>query len=253
MRTLRLAILPLSLLGLCACATTPTSNIDVFAQRSAANSFEVLDRAVEPPQTLVLPVKHDRQTSGAACGAHALASVVNYWNGEGAAAGQAIFDATPPRDPSGYSMAELMELARANGLTTSAVRLGREDLIHELESGRPVLVPVRLPSIYIQPWQLPGANVPVLGLPSALVTSRVGMVAELTGSTMVQHYLLLVGYEDDKFVVLEPVMGFRTISSDRLDRYRRPFENAALVFSGSAPPAAQSAGRNGAEGTAAAG
>jgi hypothetical protein len=244
MRTLRLAILPMLLLALCACATTPTSSIDVFAQRSAANSFEMLDRAVEPPQTLVLPVKHDRQTSGAACGAHALASVINYWNGDGAAEGQTIFASTPPSDPSGYSMAELMSMARANGLTTSAVRLREEDIIHELESGRPVLVPVRLPSIYIQHWQLPGANVPVLGLPAALVTSRVGMVAELTGASMVQHYLLLVGYEDDKFVALEPVMGFRTISFDRLERYRRPFQNAALVFSGSAPPAAQSAGRD---------
>jgi hypothetical protein len=203
----------------------------------------MLDRAVEPPQTLVLPVVHDRQTSSAACGAHALASVINYWNGQGAADGQTMFAATPPADPSGYSMAELMGLARASGLTTSAVRLRHEAIVRELESGRPVLVPVRVPSIYIQHWQLPGANVPVLGLPAAVVTSRVGMVAEMTGASMVQHYLLLVGYEDDKFVALEPVMGFRTISFDRLERYRRPFSNAALVFSGASAPAAQSAGR----------
>lgn len=242
MRTIRLAVVPSLLLALGACATTPTSNIDVFAQRSANNSFELLNRGVEPPDTLVLPVKHDRQTNGAACGAHALASVINYWNGDGSADGQTIFAATPPRDPSGYSMAELMNLARANGLTTSAVRLGDAGIIHELESGRPVLVPVRVPSIYIQQWQLPGANVPVLGIPASLIASRVGMVAELTGASMVHHYLLLVGYEDDRFVALEPVMGFRTISFDRLERYRRPFANAALVFSRATSPPGPSAG-----------
>lgn len=245
MRTLRLTVVPSLLLALGACATTPTSDIGAFAQRSANNSFEMLNRSVEPPETLVLPVVHDRQTSGAACGAHALASVINYWNGPDAARGHTIFASTPPSDPSGYSMAELMTLARANGLTTNAVRIDREGILHELESGRPVLVPVRVPSIYIQPWQLPGANMPVLGLPSALVTSRVGMIAEFTGASMVQHYLLLVGYEDDKLVALEPVMGFRTITFERLERYRRPFNDAALVFSGASAPAAQSAAAGG--------
>lgn len=38
---------------------------------------------------------------------------------------------------------------------------------------------------------------------------------------------------------VEPVMGFRTISFDRLERYRESFNNAAVVFSGSAPPASR--------------
>jgi hypothetical protein len=32
-------------------------------------------------------------------------------------------------------------------------------------------------------------------------------------------------------VVMEPVMGLRTISAERLARYREPFGNAAIVFS----------------------
>lgn len=231
----RTLVVPL-LLALGACASTPTSSLGAFAERSANNSFEPFDRAVEPPDTLALPVAHDQQTSMAACGAHVMASVINYWEGEGAVTGQALFEATPPADTrAGYSMTELMALARAHGLTTNAVRLADADIIRELESGRPVLVPVRVPSIFIQPWQLPGANVPVLGLPAAVVTSRVGMIAEFTGATMVNHYVLIVGYENDTFVAVEPVMGFRTISFDRLDRYREPFGNAALVFSGSRP------------------
>jgi hypothetical protein len=226
-------VVPL-LLALGACASNPTTSLDRFAEHSANNSFETFDRAVEPPETLVLPVNHDRQTSGPSCGAHALASVINYWNGPGTVTGDAIFASTPPSARDGYSLAELMTLARGNGLTTSAVRLDDGALIRELEAGRPVIVPVRVPSLFIQPWQLPGANMPVLGLPSAIVTSRVGMLAEFTGASMVNHYLVVVGYEDDKFVVVEPVMGYRTLSHERLERYREAFNNAAVVFSG--PP-----------------
>jgi hypothetical protein len=233
----QILVVPL-LLALSACATHPTSSLDAFAQRSASNSFELLNRDVDPPSTLVLSVAHDRQTEGAACGAHALASVVNYWRGAGTVTGAQIFAATPPANlEAGYSMAELLTLARQERLTASAVRLSQADLIHELENGRPVLVPVRVPSVFVQNWSMPGANRPMLGLPSALVTSRVARLSEWTNVAMVNHYVLIVGYErDDTFVALEPVMGFRTIHFDRLARYRRAFNNAAIVFSADRPP-----------------
>jgi len=236
----RTLVVPL-LLALGACATSPTSDMGAFAERSANNSFELFDRAVEPPETLVLPVVHDRQTNPAACGAHALASVINYWEGPGTVTGEAIFTATPPQRPDGYSIAEMMQLAQSYGLTASGVRLSRDDLIRELENGRPVLVPVRVPSVFVQPWTLPAANTPVLGLPSNFVTARVAQVSEWTDTAMVNHYVLLVGYEEGKFVAVEPVMGYRTISFRRLDRYRRAFNNAAVVFSGSRPPAGHTA------------
>ena len=37
--------------------------------------------------------------------------------------------------------------------------------------------------------------------------------------------------DGDTFIVMEPVMGLRTISAERLARYRQPFENAAIVLS----------------------
>jgi hypothetical protein len=104
-----------------------------------------------------------------------------------------------------------------------------------------VLVPVRIPSIYLQDWTLPGSNEPVVGLPAHVVASRVGRFSEWTGLAVMSHYLLIVGYEGDTFVALEPVMGFRTISAERLARYRRSFNNAAIVFSASQPPAGRSA------------
>ncbi len=230
----RIARLNLLLLTLCAggCALTPVSTVGAFAGSTGSNSFEVFDRTLQSPEALVLPVVHDRQTAGPSCGAHALASVVNYWRGPGTLDGEALYRQTPPRSPSGYSMAELMTIAQANGLLASAVRLSDQQLTQELERGRPVLVPVRLPSIYVQQRQLPGGDIPVVGFLRNTLIYRAGRVSELADLALVDHYLVVVGYEEGKFVVVEPVMGYRTISFDKLNRYREHFENAAIVFSG---------------------
>ncbi len=228
-------------LTLGACAVQPVSDPAAFAASTRHNSFELFGAAVDPPQTLLLPMTHDRQLDGAACGAHALASVVNYWHGEGTITGAEIFAATPPADTQfGYSMAELLMLSASQDLLASAVRLPGEGLLAELEAGRPVLVPLEVPSVYVQTWQLPGMNVPVLGFPSEFITSRTGWLSEQLSTAMLNHYVLVIGYEGDTFVVLEPVMGLRTISSERLSRYRTPFGNAAIVFS-PAPPATNAA------------
>jgi Papain-like cysteine protease AvrRpt2 len=227
-------LLPLLLIA--GCATDPTPDLDTFAQRSGSNSFEVFDRKLEAPQALVLPVVHDRQTKGPACGAHALASVVNYWRGPGTVTGEAIFGAKPPTAEAGYSMAELIVIASEHGLLASAVRLPPEAVVRELEAGRPVLTPVRLPSIYVQQLSLPGGNAPVIGIARNSLIYRAGRVSEFTRLALVDHYLLVVGHDEDSFVVVEPVMGYRTISRTKLARYRRAFGDAAIVFSSTSPP-----------------
>ncbi len=216
------------------CAIHPSTDVAQFAARSGENSFEVFNRRVTSPEALVLPVVHDRQYAGPACGAHALASVVNYWRGPGSLDGASLFRETPPASQAGYSMAELLALARANGLTASAVRLDAAHVIRELESGRPVLVPVRLPSIYVQKRVLPGGEAPVFGVVRNSVIYRASRVSEWTDLAMVDHYLLVVGHDQNRFIVVEPVMGYRTIAASRLARYREHFEDAAIVFSG--PP-----------------
>lgn len=218
-------------LGAAGCATTPTATLGDFAQRSADNSFEIFERGVDSPDALVLPVVHDRQTAGPSCGAHALASVINYWRGAQVVTGEQIFAATPPAQPQGYSVAELVALAQSRDLTASAVRIPQLGLIDELEHGRPVLVPVRLPAIYIQGNTLPGENAPGLDIAAGVISYRVGRISEWTGLALVDHYLLVVGYDDDRFIVVEPVRGFRTISATKLARYREAFGNAAIVFS----------------------
>lgn len=223
------------LLALCAagCAVTPTSNVNEFAHQSANNSFDGFAPAVGA-NALVLPVAHDHQTRRDSCGAHVLASVINYWRLPAApTTGEAIYAAHPPTSPDGYTIAEVLTLARANGLLANGVRLPAEGLIRELESGRPVLVAIRVPSVFVQSITYPGANAPVIGRAGDFITSRVGRVSEVTGLEMVDHYVLVVGYDAERFVVVEPVMGYRTMSRETLARYRRPFENASIVFSAS--------------------
>ncbi|MBK8200507.1 MAG: hypothetical protein IPK75_19360 [Acidobacteria bacterium] len=219
-------------LGLGACAIHPATDPASFAAQTGRNSFEFPRTKVEPQDTLLLPVTHDRQVDGAACGAHALASLINYWEGAGTVTGAQMFAEAPPADAAaGYSIAEVMTLAQGHGLLASAVRMPADGLIAELEAGRPVMVPVSVPSVYVQPWQLPGANVPVLGVPADFVTTRTAWLSERLGQSMLNHYVLVAGYDGDTFIVMEPVMGLRTISAERLERYRAPFGNAAVVFS----------------------
>lgn len=236
MKAARSALITL-LLALCitGCATNPVPDVNTFALRSASSSFEVFDRTVSP-SGLVLPVVHDRQSSAASCGAHALASVINYWRGPGAVDGDVLFETSPPADAvNGYSLAELLSIARDAGLLANAARISQANLIAELERGRPVLIPIRAPAVYIEPRTLPGENLPVLGLVRNSVVSLVARLSERTGSGLVGHYVVVAGYEHDRFVVVEPVHGFRTISFDRLSRYRSAFDDVAIVFSARAP------------------
>jgi len=211
------------------CATSVTPNVDAFGAQSAANSFEVAHRAFAS-DGLVLPVVHDRQDSPAACGAHALASVINYWRPAGAT-GAGIFAETPPADGRGYALAELQAIAVRHGLLASSVRIDRAGVIDELNHGRPVLVPVTAPAVYMETSTLPGANAPLVGLAERVFRDEIGRFAEMAHMGLVNHYLVVVGYDRDRFAIVEPVLGYRTIKQARLESYRQPFQDAALVVS----------------------
>jgi hypothetical protein len=100
-----------------------------------------------------------------------------------------------------------------------------------------VLVPVRLPAIYVQQRTIPVGDVPVIGTARNFLMSRSGTVSELTGMSMVNHYLVVIGYGRDKMVVLDPVMGYRTIATAKLQRYRKAFGDAAIVSAAAMGPA----------------
>lgn len=183
-------------------------------------------------ETIILDVEFDRQNDRVSCGAHVLSSVVSYWFQDSEISGQSIFQLHPPLDPkSGYSMAQIIALAREHNLHAFGVRLTEARIRDEVTSGRPVLVPLRAPYVYLQSVTLFDPDlVPVGNLKNRLL-NRIGLIHEWTGTNLLDHYVLVVGFDKSKFVLLDPVMGYRTISAKRFRRYRKPFENAAIAFS----------------------
>jgi len=67
-----------------------------------------------------------------------------------------------------------------------------------------------------------------------MMINNAAAASEGARAMLIDHYLVVVGYDREKFVVLEPVMGLRTIKKEKLERFRRAFGDAAIVFS--APP-----------------
>ncbi len=210
----------------------PIATLDEFAQRGADNSFEIIDRPVRAAEALVLNVPFDHQENRVACGAHVLASIIRYWRPGAAESGGSIWADAPPADTrSGYSLQELVNLAKAHGLDAFGVRLDAAGLVEELEKGRPVLIPVRVPSIYLQTHTLFDPDPIVIGQIKNLLFDRVAAVSQWLGVEMLSHYMLVVGHAPDRFVLLDPIMGYRTISRSRLAGFRAEFGGAAIVFS----------------------
>jgi predicted double-glycine peptidase len=89
----------------------------------------------EPGWISVPGVKPLRQKDQNDCGPTALAMVLNYWQPERASEPLAAL----PRDRQ-VSAGELRDAARARGLKAFVVEGEPDDLVHELEKGRPVIV-----------------------------------------------------------------------------------------------------------------
>lgn len=221
-----------ALLHLTGCAVAPVHNMEEFASRPSANSFETFNRPPNKDEAIVLDLTLDQQIERVSCGAHVLASVINYWHPETTIDGSNLFASEPPQNSSvGYSMAELISLASQNGLIAFGVRLQEDLLKQEIRNGRPVLVPLHLPYVFVQNITLFDPDFAPVGNLKNRFLNRLARMHTWTDTGMLDHYALVVGYDHDKFVLLDPLLGYRTISNNKLDRYRSKFENAAIVFS----------------------
>lgn len=223
----------LLLAALGACALSPVASVQDYADRGGANSFETFGRLPDGEDALVLSVPFDRQISRTSCGAHLLASAVRYWLPARAdVTGAALFRDHPPADGAeGYSMAELAELARGEGLAAIGVSMDAAGLVAELELGRPVLVPLRVPAVFVMGTSLFDPDPPVIGHAKSAYLGVVGALGEALDAGLLSHYVLVVGHGAERFALLDPVTGYRTISRERLARYRAPFGDAALLLS----------------------
>lgn len=221
-----------ALVSCAACAVTPTYTASDFANNPTRNSFLSFNRTPDKDRTVVLDVELDMQTSRVSCGAHALSSILNYWQSAPKASGQSLYLSVPPTNPDvGYSMGELIDIAHNHKLKAFGVRLNDDRVKVEINAGRPVIIPVQIPYVFLQSRTLFDPDfVPVGNLKNRFL-NRLALVHQWTDTNLLDHYVLVVGFDDTKFVLLDPIMGYRTISAEKLSSYREPFENAAIVFS----------------------
>lgn len=125
-------------------------------------------------------VKLVRQKGIKDCGSAALSTVLGYLQPDGPAAlDRAAIDAALREAPGeGLSAGELRDYARARGFDSFVIQGAFEDLTHEIQAGRPVIVGVHKP---------------------------------LSSGEALAHYEVFVGYhpERDEVLTLDPAKGMR--------------------------------------------
>ena len=146
----------------------------------------------EPGWILVRDVPYVAQEGETECGAAAIAMVVSYWTKSAPASIVATFRPVPER---GLAAARLRDFARTKGLASFVIKGTFEDIQHELQAGRPVLV----------------------GLSKAYGRKQV-----------LDHYEVVVGIQPERrlVVMLDPAQGWL---QDDVDGFAREWQKAEFT------------------------
>ncbi len=146
------------------------------------------------------PLETVRQTSSQSGGLAALVAVMNYWEQEVDV--KALEEKYPAKSDAGYPLLQLRRIATKEGLIAFALTMKDrplEQVSEQLENGRPVIVPVDLPSHGDS-----GSKPPVESLPddpSATPT-------EQPSDTKSQHrYVVIFGQSSNQFLLMDPASG----------------------------------------------
>lgn len=236
-RSMLAALTGLFGLTLAGCVTAPVS-VDraAFAAAPARNAIPPGPVTLRPSGTLLLDVRLDRQVAGNGCGAHAVAALIDYWDrvlpteGRGAApSGSDLYSRTPPEAAAGYSLAELVRLLEAEGMSALVVTTTSTALKAELEAGRPVIVRVSLAASQVRPSTIFPERTPFL---AGLETRAFDLSSRVAGEGRLDHYWLVVGFDSDRMVVLDPAMGLRAVRTGEFEAAVTAGGNLAVVSGG---------------------
>lgn len=139
-----------------------------------------------------------RQETPHSCGAAALSSVFSYWS--------------KPLDQSyiirqfpllskyrGYSLGELKVIADENGFQSFVLKSNLDNLKEQIALGRPIIIPIE---------------------------TKVGYK---TWERSYSHFVVLVGFSKDGFILMDPVEGFVFIRENQLDKLWAREEKAILL------------------------
>lgn len=170
------------------------------------------------------PVESVRQPSEKSCGIAALASVMNYWEQD--ADVEALEKKYPAESENGYPLIQLRRIAIREGLIAFALTMKDrplDQISEQLENGRPVITPVRLPR-----GRYFGRDLPVVG---RLDATTVNPDKNLIGENWKHHYVVIFGQSDDQFLLMDPAYGIVKISKGEFISYWSAEKNAALLCS----------------------
>ena len=172
----------------------------------------------ESPNSIVLDVRFHRQVDkDYACGAALLHSVLSWW---GAKTTQLrILTKYPPHDKKkGYSLGEMKRIVKKYSFKSFVVGGTAGFLQKQIDAGRPVIVPVKL--------QYDADELAKHGLSRAdydKVTKKYDLIYD--------HYLAVIGYGKNSFVVIDPARGIYKITVEKFEEIWGHHQNAALLIS----------------------
>ncbi|MEM8954059.1 MAG: cysteine peptidase family C39 domain-containing protein [Verrucomicrobiota bacterium] len=167
--------------------------------------------------TEVTPV---RQSNQSACGAAALASILQYWNQP--TTQSQLLSSYPPQTAGGYPIVQLKRISEVQGLQAFLVT-PKENPASFLESqitkGRPVLVAILCPK---------GRY---FGKPLPVIEQLDSETINTPGSKWKEHYVVVTGFDDSQFLIMDPAYGIVALQKHDLLRFWREMNYATLLCS----------------------
>ncbi|WP_298124584.1 C39 family peptidase [Brevundimonas sp.] len=210
-----------------------------FAAAPSLNAIPHAMVQLESGHTLVLDLRLDRQVSGNGCGAHAVASMIDYWHraaprsdGFRPPTGAWIYAATPPSQSSGYALGELVELLETSGLVAVPVETTVAALKGELDRGRPAIARVSLSAGHVLGTRLIPVELAYLAATETFLTDAAARLVEPFAPSRLMHFWVVIGYDAEHVIVLDPALGIRAVQSAAFARAFDRGGNLAVVVGG---------------------
>lgn len=159
-----------------------------------------------------------RQSHSKSCGSASLTAMLNYWQIETTERQLLEEFGKPPKE--GFSMAHLLAIAKSRDIQAyafSMTPLPLEKLTEQIQKGRPVICIVRMPqALYI------GCDVPLFSTVYRRLSWMLG--------PRKNHFVVVFGFKDEQFLLMDPAFGFTTFSSNQLaDAWGRQ-KNLAILL-----------------------
>jgi hypothetical protein len=149
----------------------------------------------------ILPVEFVKQREAADCGAAALTSVANFWGAEVPVG--SIFKQWAPANPAfGYSIGELHAASDKLGLASARLLEQPDYVMGLVDAGVPVIAPI----------EKPYERRDIFDFMLASMLSRLIVNAFVGAEPTVNHYVVLLGADEQLVYLLDPQDGYRVMA-----------------------------------------